>query len=190
MRPTTGMRRWSLRYSRSEASVSIDMEATPRGDLSRHEIGGRRLEERRQVPLGVDLAGEDVLAVIGSQLRQGGGNRRLAHAAFAGDEDQLELEEVRSGRAHVARRRPRARRVRVRRTRHGAPRSAPPPRCRPPWPRARRPGGPCLSVSHSTPSPALSSFSMSATTLSRSASSFSSTSSSLGVWMIPMRTST
>src|SRR5271165_6437193 len=49
---------------------------------------------------------------------------------------------------------------------------------------------PFLSVSQRTPSPVLSSFSMSATTLSRSASSGSSTSSSLGVWVMPMRTST
>ena len=103
MRPTTGMRSCSLRYSRSDASVSIDIDQTP-GAISRgvKSVGGASNSDGH-VTLGVDLADEDALAVLGGQLGQAGGDRGLAHAALAGDEEQSQVEQVR-GRAH----RPRA----------------------------------------------------------------------------------
>ena len=57
-------------------------------DLALGEPGRRGLEERREVALGVDLAGQHPLPALGGQLGQRGGDRRLADAALAGDEDQ------------------------------------------------------------------------------------------------------
>ena len=130
MRPTTGMRRCSLRYSRSEASVSIDIDHTP-GAISRgREVGRGRLEERRDVPLGIDLADEDALSPFGGQLGQARSDRRLAHAPLAGDEHQAEVQEIR-GRAHH-RRACHAAVLRVRRTRLGGHPPVRPPRRRRP----------------------------------------------------------
>jgi hypothetical protein len=63
--------------------------------LARREVGRAGLEEGGQVTLGVHLAGEHALAVLGGQAGQGGGHGGLAHATLAGDEDQFELQQVR-----------------------------------------------------------------------------------------------
>ena len=95
MRPTTGIWRFSFRYSRSDASVSIDMAKTPGATSRSAKAVGLGLEEGGQVALGVDLAGQDPLAALGGQLGEGGGDRGLADPALAGDEDQLEVEQAR-----------------------------------------------------------------------------------------------
>ena len=89
----------------------------PGRDLPRREVGGRRLEERRHVALGVDLADQDSLAVLGRQLGQARGDRRLAHAALAGDEHQPQIEQVGRPRSPLPRLR----------LRHGRPQGAPNP---------------------------------------------------------------
>ena len=56
--------------------------------------GGADLEEVGQVALGVDLADEGALALLGGQQGQRRGDRRLADAALAGDEEQPAVEQV------------------------------------------------------------------------------------------------
>ena len=56
-----------------------------------------------QLPV-VNGTGQDPFAVLGCQLRQRGGNRRLAHATFPGDEHETPFEESRRLRAPVDRR--------------------------------------------------------------------------------------
>ena len=58
------------------------------------EAGRAGLEEVGQVALGVDLADQRPLALLGGQQGQAGRDGRLADAALAGDEEQLALEQV------------------------------------------------------------------------------------------------
>ena len=56
--------------------------------------GGHGLEEVGHVALGVDLAGQRLLAVLGREQGEGGRDRGLAHATLPGHEEQLALEQV------------------------------------------------------------------------------------------------
>ena len=62
MRPNTGTRGCTLRYSRSDASVSIGIANTPGCTCARLEADRRVLEQRGEVALGVDLDEQDPLA--------------------------------------------------------------------------------------------------------------------------------
>ena len=62
------------------------------------------LVEVGQVALGVDLADEGALTLLGRQQGQPGRDGRLAHATLASDEEQLAIEERRHGRPELAHR--------------------------------------------------------------------------------------
>ena len=117
------MRRLSRRYSRSDASVSIDM-AHSDGNTSRGvKAVGPGLEVGGHVALGVDLAHQGAPAVLGGVQRQRGGHRGLADAALAGDEEEAPVEEPDHAGARpvlTGRNWPRAIGVRGRRNRPGA----------------------------------------------------------------------
>ena len=120
---------------------------------------------------------------------EGGGDGGLADAALAGDEDQLRSSRS-GGRAHRTSARP-ATGIRPQCAEPDAalPR-APRPRRRRPWRPARRPGGPCGRSARARRRPARAASRCLSTSVSRSASSGISTSISLGVWVMPIRTST
>src|SRR5205814_1957330 len=63
-------------------------------DLPLLEPRWTRLEEVAQVALGVELANEGALALLGPEQRQGGGHRGLPDPALPGDEEKLAVEEV------------------------------------------------------------------------------------------------
>ena len=92
MRPTTGMRSCELEVL-AERGLGVHGHGEEAGeDLLLVEAGRGRLVEPGHVALGVDLADEDPLAPVRGEQGQGRGHRGLAHAALAGDEDQLEVE--------------------------------------------------------------------------------------------------
>ena len=93
IRPTTGMRRLSFRYSRSDASVSIDMAHRPGTTLEGREGGRAGLEVGRDVALGVDLAQQGAAAVLGGEQGERGCHRGLPDATLAGDENESPVEE-------------------------------------------------------------------------------------------------
>ncbi len=67
--------------------------------VRRHPVGlerrARRLIEVGQVALGIDLAGQGLLAMGGAQQGQRRRCGALAHSPFAGDEEQPAIEEIR-----------------------------------------------------------------------------------------------
>ena len=62
------------------------------------------LVERGEITLGVHLAGERPLAVLGRQQRKGGSDRGLSDPALAGHEDQAPFEQSRRPRGRHFRR--------------------------------------------------------------------------------------
>ena len=73
--------------------VQLHREHT-RVHLHRVEADRLVLEQVGEVALGVDLDEEDLLALLGRDHRGGRGDRALADAALAGDEEQAPVEEV------------------------------------------------------------------------------------------------
>src|SRR5439155_26670697 len=63
--------------------------------LARFEANGRVFEQRGQVALGLDLHEQDALAAFGGEQRRRRGDGALADAAFAGEEQQPAVEEIR-----------------------------------------------------------------------------------------------
>ena len=94
MRPTSGTLTNSRRYSRSESSVFIAMREQAAVDLPRLERERRRVERGGERALGVHLADQRALAAAGGEVGERGGDRGLADATLAGDEQQLAVEQV------------------------------------------------------------------------------------------------
>ena len=186
MRPTTGIRRLSLRYSRSDASVSIDMAHSPGRTSRAAKFVGPVSKYAEMSPLASTSHSRVRRPCSEAYSASDDGHRRLADATLAGDEDEAAVEQA----DH------RCARGRGRRGSGGAETDA-----------ALGDGCPDLDVGDRghghADAPALAvgepqdaggdrrgTSSISAMTASRSASSPISTSSSLMLLAIPMRTST
>ena len=89
------------RYSRSAASVSIDIADELVADTASPKGCGTALVGAGEIPFRFCLTDKGALALLARQQGDGGSHRRLADATLAGDKQQLVGEQL--GNRHARR---------------------------------------------------------------------------------------